>query len=30
MLSVFMHSYSGKSPDETLAEKMREKLGREI
>ncbi|MCJ7693894.1 MAG: hypothetical protein MUO40_00560 [Anaerolineaceae bacterium] len=30
MLSVFMHSYSGKSPDDALAEKMKEKLGREI
>jgi len=30
MLSVFMHSYSGKSQDEVLAEKMKEKLGPEI
>lgn len=30
MLSVFMHSHSGKSPDDALAEKMKEKLGREI
>lgn len=30
MLSVFMYSLSGKTPDEALAAKMKEKLGREI
>ena len=30
MLSVFMYSLSGKTPDDALAEKMKEKLGREI
>jgi NTP pyrophosphatase (non-canonical NTP hydrolase) len=30
MLSVFMYSLAGKSPDDALAEKMKEKLGREI
>jgi hypothetical protein len=27
MLAVFMHSLTGKSPDDALLEKMREKLG---
>lgn len=30
MLSVFMYSLAGKSPDDALAEKMKEKLGRQI
>jgi NTP pyrophosphatase (non-canonical NTP hydrolase) len=30
MLSVFMYSLAGKSPDDALAEKMKEKLGRDI
>jgi len=30
MLSVFMYSLAGKTPDDALVEKMKEKLGREI
>lgn len=30
MLSVFMYSLTGHSPDDALTEKMREKLGRDI
>jgi len=30
MLSVFMFGLTGKTPDDALTEKMREKLGREI
>ena len=30
MLSVFMYSLAGKSPDDALAEKMKEKLGKDI